>query len=69
MGLTINQVKTKYMGVSNKNTKEKHIVTDNKNTEKVNEFQYPGSTVTFNNNINVEINHKITMENKYYYVL
>jgi hypothetical protein len=66
MGLTINKEKTKFMKVSNKETKEKHIIID-KNIEKLNEFQYLGSIVTCDNNINVEINHRITMGNKSYY--
>jgi hypothetical protein len=67
MGLTINQEKTKVMDVSSNKTKEKHIIIDNKETEKVSEFQCLGSIVTCDNNINVEINHRITMGNKCYY--
>jgi hypothetical protein len=55
------------MEVSNNKTKEKHIITDNINIDQVNEFQYLGSIVTCDNNINVEINHRITMGNKCYY--
>jgi hypothetical protein len=69
MGLTTNQETTKFMGVSSNKTKEKHIIIDNKMIEKVSEFQYLGSIVTCDNNIDVEINHGITMGNKCYYGL
>jgi hypothetical protein len=35
----------------------------NKNIEIINEFQYIGSIVMCDNNINVEINHRIIMGN------
>jgi hypothetical protein len=57
------------MEVSNNKTKEQYIIIDNKKVGKVNEFQYLGSIVTCDNNINVEINHRITMGNKCYYGL
>jgi hypothetical protein len=52
------------MEVSDNKTKEKFIIIDNRNTEKVNEFQYLRPIAAFDNNINVEINHRITMRNK-----
>jgi hypothetical protein len=55
------------MGVSSNKTNEKHIIIDNKIIEKVSEFQYVASIVTCDNNIDVEINHRITMANKCYY--
>jgi hypothetical protein len=45
------------MEISNNKTKEKYITIDNENIEVVNEFQYLGSIVTYDININVEINH------------
>jgi hypothetical protein len=51
------------MEVSNNKTKKKHLIIDIKNVEKVYKLQYVGSTVTCDNNINVEINHGITMRN------
>jgi hypothetical protein len=67
MGLTINQEKTTFMEVISNKTNEKHIIIDNRKIEKVSEFQYLGSIVTCDNNINVEINHRLTMGNKSYY--
>jgi hypothetical protein len=45
------------MEVSNQNTVEQYITIDNERTEKVKEFQYLGSIVTCDNNMNMEINH------------
>jgi hypothetical protein len=45
------------------------IINNNKNMDIVNQFQYLGSIVTHNNNINVEINRRITMGNRCCYGL
>jgi hypothetical protein len=68
MVLIITEEKAKFMEVSNNKTNEKHVIIDNINTDKVNEFQYLGSIVACDKNINVEINHtgRITMGNKCY---
>jgi hypothetical protein len=55
------------MEVSNNWTKKKHIIIGNRNIEIVNQFQYPEPTVTYDNNVNVEISHRITMGNSCYY--
>jgi hypothetical protein len=67
--LTINQEKRKFMEVSDPKTVEQYITTDNERIEKVKEFQYIGSIVTCDNNMNMEINHRITMGNTYYGLL
>jgi hypothetical protein len=67
MRITISQEKTKFMKAISNKTKETHIIIDKKREK--NEFQYLWSIVTCDNNINVEINHRITMGNKCYYGL
>jgi hypothetical protein len=46
-----------------KPTKEKYIRRSNTDVEKVNQLKYLGSIIT-NNNITLEINHRINVENK-----
>jgi hypothetical protein len=67
MVLTINQEKTIFMEVRSNKTKEKHIIINNKKIEKVSEFQYLESIVTCHNNTDVEINYRITIQNRCHY--
>jgi sorting nexin-29 len=60
--------KTKYMETTCKPTKEKYIRINNRDIERVNQFKYLGSIIT-NNNIMLEISHRINMGNKCYYGL
>jgi hypothetical protein len=45
-----------------KPTKEKCIIVNNIDIEKVNQFKYPGSNITNNNNISSAINHRTHAE-------
>jgi hypothetical protein len=53
----------KVMGFSNNKTNKRHIacMIDNKDVAIVNQFKYLGSVVTCDSNINVKINHRITI--------
>jgi hypothetical protein len=63
-GLTINREKAKFWN----NTNEKHITIGNRNME-IDNFEYPGSIVTCNNNINMGINGRMKMGHRCHYGL
>jgi ATP-dependent Lon protease len=69
-GLSINEDKTKYMQIKRKRTKDMtHLNIDNfafKNVKK--KFNYLGSILNANNEMNVEINERIAKGNKAYYL-
>jgi hypothetical protein len=52
----------KYMETTCKPTKEKYIRINNRDIERVNQFKYLGSIITNNNNIMLEISHRIIWE-------
>jgi hypothetical protein len=51
--------------IYDKPTKEKYISINNRVIERVNQFKYLG-TITNNNNIMFEVNHRLNMGNKCY---
>jgi hypothetical protein len=63
MGLMVNYDKTKYLETSSKPIKEKYIRINNTDIQQVNQAKYLGSTITDNNNITMEISHRINMGN------
>jgi hypothetical protein len=67
-GLEVNAEKTKYMIMSrNQNAGHNHnIKLDNRSSEKVEEFKYPGATIT-NQSIHEEIKSRLKSGNACYY--
>jgi hypothetical protein len=65
----INYDKTKHMETTCKPIKEKYVRINNRDTETVNQFKYLGSIITNNNDITLEISHRINRGNKCYYGL
>jgi hypothetical protein len=51
MGLNINEEKTKYMEITAKPTKSKYLNVGNYRLEKVTEFKYLGTVISYDNNV------------------
>ena len=67
MGLKINEKKTKYMEMTNKQSNMNNLIVDT--FEKVKEFKYLGTMTTVGNKIDVEINKRLMLANRGYYGL
>jgi hypothetical protein len=67
MGVTINESKTKYMEITNHPTNTQCLGVKEYKCEKVTQFKYLGMLVTSNNNLAVEINHRLLTANRCYH--
>jgi hypothetical protein len=63
MGLNKNEEKTKYMEITAKPTKNKYLNVGNYRFEKVTEFKYLGTMISYDNNLDVEIHHRLLLAN------
>jgi sorting nexin-29 len=69
MGLNINEEKTKYMEITTKPTKNKYLNVGNYRFEKVTEFKYLGTIIFYDNNLDIEIHHRLLLANRCYHGL
>jgi sorting nexin-29 len=69
MGLNINEEKTKYMEITAKPTKNKYLNVGNYRFEKVIEFKYLGTMISYDNNLDTEIYHRLLLANRCYHGL
>jgi hypothetical protein len=67
MGLAINESKTKYMEATNNPTNTQYLSVKEYKFEKVTQFKYLGTLVTSDNNLTVEINHRLLTANSCYH--
>jgi len=69
LGLEVNADKTKYMVMSrDKNAGQSHSMkTDNSSSERVEEFKYLGTTLTYQNSIQEEIKSRLRSGNASYH--
>jgi hypothetical protein len=66
MGLNINEEKNKYMEITAKPTKNKYLNVGNYRFEKVIEFNYLGTMISYDNNLDTEIHHRLLLANRCY---
>jgi hypothetical protein len=69
IGLTINEDKTKFMEITEHPTNLCFLEVDGYKFEKVTQFKYLGTSITYDNDISVEINNRIISANRSYYGL
>jgi hypothetical protein len=66
IGLTINEDRTKFMAITKYPTNLCFLEVDGYKFEKVTQFKYLGTSVTYDNDLSVEINNRIISANRSY---
>jgi hypothetical protein len=69
IGLIINEDKTKFMAITENPTNLCFLDVDGYKFEKVTQFKYLGTSITYDNDLSVEINNRIINANRSYYGL
>jgi hypothetical protein len=64
MCLNVNEEKTKYMEITAKPTKNKYLNVGNYRFQKVTEFKYLGTMISYDNNLDIENHHRLLLANR-----
>jgi hypothetical protein len=63
MCLNVNEENTKYMEITAKPTKNKYLNVGNYRFEKVTQFKYLGTMISYDNNLDIENHHRLLLAN------
>jgi hypothetical protein len=66
IGLIINEDKTKFMAITEYPTNLCFLEVNGYKFEKVTQFKYLGTSITYDNDLSVEINNRISANRSYY---